>query len=210
MDTHDKRDLDVLVIQKVYHVKSIWLPLQLNRSEFREHENICSSWYGISCRRYTKNVAAINLGAGDLDNTISLSLDNLSLLHFIHIFYSHFTGSILPEFGQLKTLQVFNFDLNHLHGSIPIRLSLSQKLNSLALTNNNFSGSIPRQLGNLTQLTHLKIPRNDMTSSIPSKIFQLPLESLSLSLNLIIRKAIVNLIFLTQLAIYRYMFINIL
>ena len=99
MDAREKRDLDALlafrkaVTSDPYGWLSNWTA--------NNAKNMCSSWFGVSCRQQTRRVVAIELSAGFFDNrlggTISPSLGNLSLLRTFNLSNNWFVGKIPPR-----------------------------------------------------------------------------------------------------------------
>ncbi|KAL8535748.1 hypothetical protein ACS0TY_011402 [Phlomoides rotata] len=78
------------------------------------------------------------------------------------------TGSILPEFGNLKRLHVLDLKSNNLSGSIPSSLSQLTSLEALDLSFNNLSGKIPASLNNLTFLSNFNVAHNALSGAIPT------------------------------------------
>ncbi|KAG2259740.1 hypothetical protein Bca52824_079034 [Brassica carinata] len=87
--------------------------------------------------------------------TLELSLNNLS-------------GPIWEEFGNLKSLHVFNLNDNRLSGHIPSSLSGMTSLEVLDLSNNHLSGSISLSLQNLTFLSKFSVANNSLSGRIPT------------------------------------------
>ncbi|KAJ0733426.1 putative leucine-rich repeat domain superfamily [Helianthus annuus] len=69
---------------------------------------------------------------------------NKTLLEFLHLFETGFSGVIPESIGNLNLLHFLSFD------------------------GCNFSGRIPASLPNLTQLTHLSLYENEFTGHVPS------------------------------------------
>ncbi|XP_024371644.1 LRR receptor kinase BAK1 isoform X2 [Physcomitrium patens] len=87
---------------------------------------------------------------------------------------SNLTGTLTPEFGQIKRLNSLILSDNHFNGSIPEALGDLSELIFLDLSNNYLSGSIPSTLGNLTKLNVLKLNNNHLSGSIPIELAALP------------------------------------
>ncbi|KAK9117938.1 hypothetical protein Scep_016031 [Stephania cephalantha] len=77
------------------------------------------------------------------------------------------TGSIWPEFGNLKKLIVLDLKLNRLSGSIPYQLSDMKNLEDLDLSHNNLSGTLPFSLTSLSFLSKFSVAFNNLSGKIP-------------------------------------------
>lgn len=94
------------------------------------------------------------------------------------------SGSLVPELGNLHSLQYLELSKNKLDGSIPVELGQLKSLVSLDLYNNNFTGEIPAALGQLKSLIFLRLNNNQLRGRIPSTLTGLPaLKVLDLSNN---------------------------
>ncbi|CAH1416646.1 unnamed protein product [Lactuca virosa] len=80
---------------------------------------------------------------------------------------NHLTGSIWPEFGNLKRLIVLDLKHNNISGGIPSSLSGMTSIEILDLSYNNLTGWIPPSLVNLTFLSKFSVAYNDLTGLIP-------------------------------------------
>jgi Leucine-rich repeat (LRR) protein len=76
-------------------------------------------------------------------------------------------GPILPGFGSLKNLHVFDLSNNHISGIIPSELSGMSSLESLDLSHNNLSGGIPSSLTKLNFLSSFSVAYNNLNGTIP-------------------------------------------
>jgi len=78
------------------------------------------------------------------------------------------TGTIPPEIGQLKALQVLNLGSNRLHGEIPQSACNLTRLQELDLSSNHLVGTIPPALKNLHFLSVFNVSNNDLEGPIPT------------------------------------------
>ncbi|XP_052160721.1 tyrosine-sulfated glycopeptide receptor 1-like [Oryza glaberrima] len=78
------------------------------------------------------------------------------------------TGTISPEVGKLKTLQVLDVSYNNLSGGIPPELSNLTKLQILDLRWNHLTGTIPPSLNELNFLAIFNVAYNDLEGPIPT------------------------------------------
>ncbi|KAH7841101.1 hypothetical protein Vadar_025586 [Vaccinium darrowii] len=81
---------------------------------------------------------------------------------------NHLTGSIWPEFGNLKKLHCLDLKFNSLSGSIPSNLSGMTSVETLDLSHNNLSGNIPLSLVNLSFLSRFNVAYNQLFGEIPT------------------------------------------
>ncbi|KAL1221106.1 Phytosulfokine receptor 1 [Cardamine amara subsp. amara] len=86
----------------------------------------------------------------------------------IELGHNKLSGPIWEEFGNLKTLHVFDLKWNDLSGSIPSSLSGMVSLEVLDLSYNRLSGSIPESLQKLTFLSKFSVANNSLSGRIPS------------------------------------------
>ncbi|XP_020576190.1 tyrosine-sulfated glycopeptide receptor 1-like [Phalaenopsis equestris] len=77
-------------------------------------------------------------------------------------------GTILPQIGQLKNLQVLDLSHNYFSGIIPMQLCNLTNLEKLDLSTNNISGMIPSLLNNLHFLSSFSVAYNNLEGPIPS------------------------------------------
>ncbi|KAF6175655.1 hypothetical protein GIB67_022657 [Kingdonia uniflora] len=113
------------------------------------------------------------------------------------------SGTLVPQLGQLKSLQYLELYSNNISGQIPSDLGNLTNLVSLDLYLNNFSGVIPDSLGKLTKLRflydylppsfcflhflfiiHIRLNNNSLTDTIPVSLINISaLQVLDLSNN---------------------------
>ncbi|CAL5354404.1 unnamed protein product [Camellia sinensis] len=78
------------------------------------------------------------------------------------------TGSIWPEFGNLKKLHCLDLKYNNLSGNIPKDLSGMTNIEILDLSHNYLSGAIPLSLVNLSFLSKFNVAYNQLYGTIPT------------------------------------------
>ncbi|EEC81226.1 hypothetical protein OsI_24274 [Oryza sativa Indica Group] len=78
------------------------------------------------------------------------------------------TGTISPEVGKLKTLQMLDVSYNNLSGDIPTELTSLARLQVLDLSWNLLTGTIPSALNKLNFLAVFNVAHNDLEGPIPT------------------------------------------
>ncbi|XP_065636297.1 MDIS1-interacting receptor like kinase 2-like isoform X1 [Quercus suber] len=89
------------------------------------------------------------------------------MLTLLQVFKNHLNGSIPPEIGNLKYLQLLGLQKNNFSGSIPMSLGVLSFLTVLQLNNNQLSGVVPKELGNLKSITTLDLSNNQISGIVP-------------------------------------------
>ncbi|KAL3701761.1 hypothetical protein R1sor_019783 [Riccia sorocarpa] len=84
------------------------------------------------------------------------------------------SGSLVPELGELSSLQYLELFGNYISGSVPPELGRLRDLASLGLNRNALSGNIPAALGTLMNLKFLRLDHNDFTGEIPTELTLIP------------------------------------
>jgi Leucine-rich repeat (LRR) protein len=86
----------------------------------------------------------------------------------LYLSHNSLTGPILPGFGNLKNLHIFDLSYNRFSGTIPDELSDMSSLEVLILSHNNLTGSIPSALVNLNFLSSFDVAYNNLSGPIPT------------------------------------------
>ncbi|KAK8450319.1 hypothetical protein SEVIR_6G005300v4 [Setaria viridis] len=81
---------------------------------------------------------------------------------------NRFTGTIPPEIGQLKMLNVINFSSNGFSGEIPQEICKLTNLQMLDLSNNHITGELPSALSGLHFLSLFNVSNNELEGPIPT------------------------------------------
>ncbi|KAE8649162.1 hypothetical protein Csa_014554 [Cucumis sativus] len=96
------------------------------------------------------------------------------------------SGKLVPQLGQLKSLQYLELYGNNISGEIPDDLGNLENLVSLDLYLNGLTGPIPDTFGKLTQLRFLRLNDNKLSGLIPISLINIStLQVLDLSNNLL-------------------------
>lgn len=85
----------------------------------------------------------------------------------LQLCYNHFTGSIPPQLGTLKRLNVLALQSNQLTGAIPASLGDLRVLMRVDLSFNRLFGSIPSKLADAPLLEVLDIRNNMISGNVP-------------------------------------------
>ena len=91
----------------------------------------------------------------------------------MYLWDNELVGSIPPELGQLKSLEVLDLWENSLTGPIPPELGNLANLTRLYLGDNQLSGPIPPELGNLSRVTVLALDGNALGGLLPERLADL-------------------------------------
>ncbi|KAJ3706456.1 hypothetical protein LUZ61_010161 [Rhynchospora tenuis] len=86
----------------------------------------------------------------------------------LYLGHNCLTGPILPGFGNLKNIHIFDLSYNRLSGSIPDELSGMSSLENMILSHNNLTGRIPSSLVNLNFLSSFDVAYNNLSGPIPT------------------------------------------
>ncbi|KAB8108705.1 hypothetical protein EE612_044598 [Oryza sativa] len=116
-------------------------------STWKASDTTPCNWDGVSCNK--KN------------SVVSLDLSS-----------SGVSGSLGPQIGLMKSLQVLSLSNNSISGSIPQELGNCSMLDQLDLSSNSFSGEIPASLGDIKKLSSLSLYSNSLTGEIPEGLFK--------------------------------------
>ncbi|CAN4109657.1 unnamed protein product [Withania somnifera] len=120
---------------------------------WEKEKDPCTSWFAVLCLQ--------NLTDG-YQHVQELRLMNLSL-----------SGTLAPEFGQLKHMEILNLMWNNISGSIPKEIGSITALRLLLLSGNQISGPLSEELGYLPNLIGFQLDLNDISGPIPKSFANL-------------------------------------
>ncbi|XP_057792809.1 receptor-like protein EIX2 [Salvia miltiorrhiza] len=178
-------------------------------SSWRSDE--CCKWYGVECSNTTGHVIALHLDGyykGALRGKVGSSLLELHHLNYLDLSYNDFGGYSIPEFiGSMKQLQYLYLMYSHFSGIIPPQIGNLTNLRLLGLSWNDFGGNpIPEFVYSMKQLQHLYLKYAHFSGIIPPQIGNLTnLLSLDLSFNSLTTE---NLVWLSNLSLLSYLHLS--
>ncbi|XP_022984211.1 BRASSINOSTEROID INSENSITIVE 1-associated receptor kinase 1-like [Cucurbita maxima] len=127
--------------------------------------NPCT-WFHVTCDS-DNSVTRVDLGNANLSGTLVPQLGDLPSLQYLELYSNNITGEIPREIGLLTNLVSLDLYLNNLTGQIPVTLGELGKLRFLRLNNNSLTGTIPMSLTNVKSLQVLDLSYNQLTGDIP-------------------------------------------
>ncbi|CAH9134958.1 unnamed protein product [Cuscuta epithymum] len=134
--------------------------LDLSNNRFNETipQDICK----------TSRLQYLLLSQNSIRGEIPNGIGNCVKLLELQMGRNYLSGSIPPEIGRMKSLQIsLNLSHNHLHGELPWELGKLDKLVSLDVSNNQISGNIPAELKGMLSLIDVNFSNNRLTGPIP-------------------------------------------
>lgn len=128
------------------------------------------NWFGVTCDR--GSVTQLTLPDNNLSGSIPPEFGNLRKLDLVDLYHNLFDGSIPPELGNLTNLTSLDLSYNTLlSGSIPPEMGNLSNLNHLTVCGNSqLSGPIPPELGNLARLESLCLSTYDGATQLNGPI----------------------------------------
>ncbi|TVT98259.1 hypothetical protein EJB05_56479 [Eragrostis curvula] len=123
------------------------------RQSLKDNNNVLQSWDPTLVNPCTWFHVTCNIQ----NNVIRVDLGNAQL-----------SGELVPQLGELKSLQYLELYSNNITGTIPDELGNLTNLVSLDLYLNNFTGYIPESLGQLLKLRFLDLSNNNLMGEVPS------------------------------------------
>ncbi|KAE8684188.1 hypothetical protein F3Y22_tig00111151pilonHSYRG00230 [Hibiscus syriacus] len=156
----------------------------------------CCSWDGVECDQMTGLVIGLDLSSGCLYGSINSSSTLFRFLHLqkLNLAFNDCNHSVIPSaLANLSMLMYLNLSSSVFSGQIPSEISKLYRLSSLNLTSLkklhlsyvDVACPVPSVLANFSNLTSLYLEGCGLQVMFPSAIFQLPkLETIWLLRNL--------------------------
>ncbi|TVU05676.1 hypothetical protein EJB05_48849 [Eragrostis curvula] len=126
--------------------ENLILPRSIS-SDWNASDSTPCKWNGVLCNNRS-NVISLNLSSSEV------------------------SGSLGPEIGLLKYLNVLDLSINNISGSIPPEFGNCSRLDYLDLSQNVLSGEIQASLGNLKKMTYISLSFNYLSGAIPEELFK--------------------------------------
>uniref|UniRef100_J3MTG5 non-specific serine/threonine protein kinase n=1 Tax=Oryza brachyantha TaxID=4533 RepID=J3MTG5_ORYBR len=137
--------------------KTLMLPSSISSDWSADDATPCA-WKGVSC--------------DGMNNVVSLNLS-----------YSGLSGSLGPQIGLIKHLEVIDLSGNGISGSMPASIGNCTKLQVLRLLKNKLNGSLPDTLSNIEALRVFDVTHNSFTGEVNFRFENCRLEKFILSYN---------------------------
>ncbi|KAJ3682913.1 hypothetical protein LUZ60_013140 [Juncus effusus] len=123
------------------------------------------------------------------DNSISGglpdSIKKLSTCTYLSLRSNSISGGLATWIGDIKGLETLDLSWNKISGEIPSSIGNLISLKELNLAGNGFTGRIPDQIASCTNLQQVDFSWNSLTGNLPSWIFELSLQRISFSDNVL-------------------------
>ncbi|KAK4383142.1 putative inactive receptor kinase [Sesamum angolense] len=142
---------------------------------------ICTSWFGITCRRDRTQVLEVHLpGIGLYGSVPANTIGRLDSLRVLSLWSNYLNGDLPSDILSIPSLQFLYLQNNNFSGGIPP--SLSPRLSMIDLSFNSLTGDIPSSVLNLKRLSVLNLQFNSISGGVPN--LDIPsLKHLNLSYN---------------------------
>ncbi|XP_047964595.1 BRASSINOSTEROID INSENSITIVE 1-associated receptor kinase 1-like [Salvia hispanica] len=128
--------------------------------------NPCT-WFHVTCNS-DNFVTRVDLGNANLSGQLVPQLGQLLSLQYLELYSNNISGRVPPELGNLTDLVSLDLYLNKLTGPIPDTLYKLQRLRFLRLNNNSLTEHIPFSLTTINTLQVLDLSNNNLTGPIPT------------------------------------------
>ncbi|CAJ1936012.1 unnamed protein product [Sphenostylis stenocarpa] len=128
--------------------------------------NPCT-WFHVTCNN-ENNVIRVDLGNANLSGQLVPQLGQLPSLQYLELYSNNITGKIPIELGSLKNLVSLDLYSNKITGYIPDELANLENLKFLRLNNNSLSGKIPMRLTIVDTLQVLDLSNNNLRGDVPT------------------------------------------
>ncbi|CAK9324265.1 unnamed protein product [Citrullus colocynthis] len=128
--------------------------------------NPCT-WFHVTCNN-ENNIIRVDLGNAGLSGKLVPQLGQLKSLQYLELYGNNISGEIPDELGNLENLVSLDLYLNGLTGPIPDTFGKLTQLRFLRLNDNKLSGLIPISLTNISTLQVLDLSNNLLSGKVPN------------------------------------------
>ncbi|GFY83860.1 leucine-rich repeat protein kinase family protein [Actinidia rufa] len=126
---------------------------------------------------------SLDFSDNSLSGLLPESMQKLSLCNSLSLRRNSFTGEVPDWVGNMRGLESLDLSANNFSGPIPNSIGDLELLKELNLSTNKFTGSLPKSLTSCINLSALDVSKNSLIGNLPPWIFNLGLQSVSLSGN---------------------------
>ncbi|XP_057477145.1 probable LRR receptor-like serine/threonine-protein kinase IRK [Actinidia eriantha] len=126
---------------------------------------------------------SLDFSDNSLSGLLPESMQKLSLCNSLSLRRNSFTGEVPDWVGNMRGLESLDLSANNFSGPIPNSIGDLELLKELNLSTNKFTGSLPESLTSCINLSALDVSKNSLIGNLPPWIFNLGLQSVSLSGN---------------------------
>ncbi|XP_022941784.1 somatic embryogenesis receptor kinase 2-like [Cucurbita moschata] len=151
--------------------------LHVFRSNLEDPNNVLQSWdptlvnpctwFHVTCNN-ENNIIRVDLGNAGLSGRLVPQLGQLKSLQYLELYGNNISGDIPFDLGNLENLVSLDLYLNALTGPIPDTFGKLTQLRFLRLNDNKLSGSIPMSLTNISTLQVLDLSNNLLSGRVPN------------------------------------------
>uniref|UniRef100_A0A0A0KZC9 non-specific serine/threonine protein kinase n=1 Tax=Cucumis sativus TaxID=3659 RepID=A0A0A0KZC9_CUCSA len=128
--------------------------------------NPCT-WFHVTCNN-ENNIIRVDLGNAGLSGKLVPQLGQLKSLQYLELYGNNISGEIPDDLGNLENLVSLDLYLNGLTGPIPDTFGKLTQLRFLRLNDNKLSGLIPISLINISTLQVLDLSNNLLSGKVPN------------------------------------------
>ncbi|XP_076908674.1 leucine-rich repeat protein 1-like [Bidens hawaiensis] len=125
------------------------------------------TWFYVTCDQDNR-VTHMDLGYHKLSGSLVPELGNVDSLQYLALYGNNIQGSIPQEIGNLKNLISLDLYNNSITGNIPSTLGNLKSLEILRVNDNRLTGTIPMELAGISSLAAFDVSNNDLCGPIPS------------------------------------------
>ncbi|XP_072960978.1 uncharacterized protein [Typha angustifolia] len=160
-------------ISRMYNLRSISLRGNLLTGQLPEDIGDCLL------------LKSIDLSENSLSRTLPESMRKLSTCSYLRLSSNSFSGDVPTWVGEMKSLEILDLSRNKFSGQIPSSLGELQFLKELKLSRNGFTGSLPETISSCKSLSIVDFSWNSLTGNLPSWVFELDLQQILISDNIL-------------------------
>ncbi|XP_020107768.1 probable LRR receptor-like serine/threonine-protein kinase IRK [Ananas comosus] len=130
-------------------------------------------------------LTSLDLSSNSLSGNLPDSLRKLSICGYLSLSSNSFTGDVPTWIGELRNLETLDLSGNKFSGQIPSSLGKLELLKELDLSRNSFTGSLPESISACKSLREVDFSSNSLTGTLPSWVFELGLQRILISDNVL-------------------------